>query len=183
MINNLTKIFLVLFGIFLGVISLEITIRFLYKNSNVAIFDYGRYQLSIYPEILYETAPYAKIGFDYANEFGFRGTNSGIKKKDSIFRVAILGDSVTEGLLVDDYQNTYVKQLEDRLNNVRPTEILNFGVNGYNIAQNIATLEHKAIKFNPDLIILQYSLNDHRQDDGLISDSLIKQKKSEYIKN
>jgi len=39
-------------------------------------------------------------------------------------------------------------------------KVLNFGVPGYNMAQELEVLRAKALRFKPDLVILQYCIND-----------------------
>jgi hypothetical protein len=81
----------------------------------------------------------------------------------------LIGDSVSKGLLIADYQHVFaaVSELELRGKGVR-AEVLNFGVNGYNTGQEVEVLRDTGLGFDPDLILLQYSLNDtHNDDEGL----------------
>ena len=43
---------------------------------------------------------------------------------------------------------------------------MNFGVSGYNSSQEVRTLETKALAYEPDLVVLQYCMNDRRSRDG-----------------
>lgn len=78
-------------------------------------------------------------------------------------RVAVLGDSITFGywVAVDD---AFPAQLERLLRESdhgdQAIEVLNFGVPGYNIDQELAWLERQVLRFSPDLVILALCLND-----------------------
>ncbi|NOL48049.1 GDSL-like Lipase/Acylhydrolase family protein [Synechococcus sp. MIT S9220] len=95
------------------------------------------------------------------NEAGFRGSLPSSELSDSVYRIAVLGDSFTEGLQVDE-DETWIKVLEKQLNmfsscsilNYRNAEVLNFGVGGYGTGQSLLTWRYQASKFRPDLVIL-----------------------------
>lgn len=79
-----------------------------------------------------------------------------------LLRIAVLGDSTTFGLGVA-YEHTYTKLLEERLNAAGTSwqyEVLNFGVSGYSTADEAAVLKGKAMRYDPDLVIVAYNLND-----------------------
>jgi lysophospholipase L1-like esterase len=97
------------------------------------------------------------------NSRGIRDREYDLPKNPQTYRIIVLGDSYTfgDGVPLED---TYAKQLERRLNSnpaiTRNTEVINFGVNGYNTVQELWRLKDKALDFKPDLIILGYYLND-----------------------
>lgn len=95
------------------------------------------------------------------NSQGFRDYEYLMKKPDGMFRIAAIGDSVTFGKGVT-LNETYSKVLEEKLNHVcdKKVEVLNFGVYGYNTAQEVATIREQALKFDPDVIVVLYVLND-----------------------
>jgi hypothetical protein len=68
-------------------------------------------------------------------------------------------DSYTLGVGVE-FDDIFSKRLERRLNGRGPYEVINFGVNGYNTAQELATFREVAAAFHPDLVIVAYVLND-----------------------
>ena len=85
-------------------------------------------------------------------------------KPPGVFRVAVVGDSVTYGLFSPRNQ-TYPKQLEAMLNRYASPgaprfEVLNFGVMGYNVDQIVEVVGARAMAYNPDLLIYGYVLND-----------------------
>jgi len=63
----------------------------------------------------------------------------------------------------------YTEILERKLNSIaKRYGVLNFGVNGYDTLQEVEVLKTKALKFNPDMIIVGYVLNDPFPSDAII---------------
>ncbi len=95
------------------------------------------------------------------NAAGFRGALPSLLPADDTLRIAVLGDSFTEGLQVDE-QQTWVRILEAQLNRSsdcpllqgRQAELLNFGVGGYTTGQALLTWRFQARAFHPNLVIL-----------------------------
>ncbi len=95
------------------------------------------------------------------NSAGFRGSLPSLSPADAVFRIAVLGDSFTEGLQVNE-NDTWAKVLQKQLNSFkfcalldgRKAEVLNFGVGGYGTGQSLLTWRYLASKFRPDLVIL-----------------------------
>jgi hypothetical protein len=74
----------------------------------------------------------------------------------------MLGDSETFSYLLR-LEDTLPYQFEQLLNKNSKQlhyEVLNFGVEGYNTLQELEQLKTKVSKYNPDLIIINYVLND-----------------------
>ncbi len=97
------------------------------------------------------------------NHMGFRGPNWHKVKEANVFRIALIGDSSAFGFGVNFEQTmgeVLSAILEKKYN--RPVEVLNFGVNGYNSIQQKSSLENFAINYQPDIIILLPSGNDHK---------------------
>jgi lysophospholipase L1-like esterase len=107
------------------------------------------------------------------NADGFRDRDYEAGKSDAI-RIVVLGDSVTFGRGVP-LEGTYAKLLEERLNREEPGglryEVLNLGVSGYNSRQQLEFYKTKGRKYEPDLILIGFVLNDaipaHRQLEAL----------------
>lgn len=99
------------------------------------------------------------------NSDGLRDRSVSRQSSPGVFRIAVIGDSITFGWGVPQEQ-TYPQQLEAELNRLRPLgpertfEVLNFGVGNYNIADAAAMLEHKALSYRPDLVIYGAFIND-----------------------
>jgi len=111
------------------------------------------------PKLVYELDP----NLDGINARGFRGEAFDTSSSDETFLVAVLGDSHTLGVEVPRDQFTFPRQLESRLETLTPelgARVLNFGVSGYNTAQELELFESVVLPLSPDLVILQYTIND-----------------------
>jgi hypothetical protein len=126
------------------------------------IFDVGEIQqecnvLSDNPKLLYELKP----GCGQVNSVGIRdGREYTIEK--SKFRIEIIGDSIAYARGVPPPQ-TFARQLERQINadaTLAPVEVINLGVEGYSTVQEVETLRTKGLRYQPDLVIVQYFLND-----------------------
>ena len=96
------------------------------------------------------------------NSLGFRGAELREDKEPGTFRIACLGDSFTFGHGVTE-EATYARQLEETLNATAGEprfETQNYGIGGYNTDQELIVLRTKALRFQPDLVILQWVLDD-----------------------
>ncbi len=119
-------------------------------------------QPSPFQDILWELKPgvssvYKLKPFN-TNSHGQRDKEYSLVKPDGVFRVAVIGDSFTmgEGVAAED---TYQALLEERFNaesNGQTYEFIDFGVSGYSLPQYIATIKHKAVRFQPDLIFIGF---------------------------
>lgn len=97
------------------------------------------------------------------NQAGFRGAEVFDAPAPGVLRIAVLGDSFTEALQVDE-QDTFVKLLQAylsadtscplRRNFPGGVEALNFGVGAYGTGQQLLTWRHLAKRYKPDLVIL-----------------------------
>ena len=97
------------------------------------------------------------------NEHGYRDYEYSLKKPEGIFRVLVLGDSQTFGHGISDLKDTWVKKLEAKLQKEghNPNiEVLNISSPGWNSDTHLYELFKNGFKFNPDLVILAYALND-----------------------
>lgn len=96
------------------------------------------------------------------NALGFRGATWARTKEPGALRVAMIGDSHVFGFGLP-YAATMGEQLSRALGRRlgRPVEALNFGINGYNGAQELAVLRAVALAFDPDVVVLVPTSNDH----------------------
>lgn len=119
------------------------------------------YQKSTNPYLRYELVPNAQSGNISINSDGFRGREYPMFKPANTFRIIMLGDSETFSYMLPQ-ADTLPAQLENLLNQSKGLkyEILNFGVEGYCTFQELEMLKTKGLKYEPDLIILNYVLND-----------------------
>jgi hypothetical protein len=80
-------------------------------------------------------------------------------KKDDVFRITVLGDSLTYGQGVAA-EETYSKALEEELKKNYRVEVLNLGVCGYQSADALWVLREIVPPLKPDLVIYGACLND-----------------------
>jgi lysophospholipase L1-like esterase len=148
------------------------------KKNNLTKEELKRYltpytQVSNNPELVYELKPNLSInwyGEIYKveepivikiNSNGFRDREYLVKETNNTFRIISLGDSFTFGFGIQ-LNETYSKVLEKKLNSnsSKKFEVLNFGVPGYNLEQKIEFFKEKGLKYDPDMILLQYLSDD-----------------------
>tara|TARA_Y100001934_G_C12363749_1_gene782236 strand:- start:1579 stop:2751 length:1173 start_codon:yes stop_codon:yes gene_type:complete len=143
------------------------------------LLDYSRPVFYRYDEILGadlrpNVAGYFKkedLIYVRLNEDSMRGPLRHRKKPPSTRRVAVLGDSFTEGFQVN-FENLFTTVLERELARCAPkglsAEVLNFGVSGFGTARAILKYREQARHYDPDVVLLMfYPGNDyadnHRQ--------------------
>ena len=94
-----------------------------------------------------------------------------LKPKNTI-RIAGLGDSFTFGSGVKNVNDTFLKLIEKKLNSQEERnvqyEVLNFGIAGRDTEDELNILKEKALKYNPDIIIISYVLNDFKNVDPAV---------------
>ncbi len=98
----------------------------------------------------------------YINSAEMRDREHPLDKPDGVYRIAVLGDEYSEAFDVP-IQRTWWWQLPRMLQacpSPRPVEVLNFAVGGYGTAQELVMLETTALRYQPDLVLLQFSPND-----------------------
>jgi lysophospholipase L1-like esterase len=95
------------------------------------------------------------------NSLGFRDDEHPLTAAPGVFRILVLGDSLTKGLGVPQRERIVTSVMQRRLDDVgRRAEVINFGVEGYNTQQEVEMLRLKGLAFRPDLVVLAYCLND-----------------------
>lgn len=94
------------------------------------------------------------------NSFGFREREINLQKKAGVFRIAVIGDSLTYGQgIATEARLTNV--LEKNLNSTSPGyEVLNFGKGGAETVDHIEFLRNFVLGIKPDFILLQWFIND-----------------------
>jgi lysophospholipase L1-like esterase len=96
------------------------------------------------------------------NAQGFRGPLVDAKKPAGVFRIACVGDSHTFGYGVAE-GNTWPDALREALSRLplsQPCEVMNCGVNAYDTEQEVLFLEQYVLPYEPDLVLLQFYMND-----------------------
>lgn len=158
--NLIINISITLVSIFTVLCLAEIIMRFAWEMGGWV--KRPIYQKSANPYLRYELVPNAKTDKLSINSDGFRGPEYAVEKPSNTFRIIMLGDSETFSVMLPQ-SDTLPVRLENLLNQTSSKlkyEVFNFGVEGYCTLQELEILKTKGLKYNPDLIILNYVLND-----------------------
>src|SRR5215813_1105540 len=150
-IRDITLIVLITLIIFF--VAGEILTRLFKKDSH------PRFVASENQRLVYElNTSYAEI-----NSFGMRDEEFDIDSIRGLYKIAVIGDSHAYSTSVKNSAEAFPSQLEKYLNQdigQRIVKVLNFGVPGYNAAQELEVLKTKSLLFEPRMVILQYCIND-----------------------
>jgi hypothetical protein len=89
------------------------------------------------------------------NSHGMADREYSPRKPDGVWRLALVGDSITRGTGTQQGTN-YETRLEDALNRRVPGhyEVLNFGVQGYQITQLVDVVLDRVAPFAPDVYVV-----------------------------
>ena len=106
---------------------------------------------------------FAKEGraFVRINSAGLRDREHSLDKPDDTFRIAVLGDEHSEAMQVELHQAWWSRLGQELVGcsvaQGKQVEVLNFGVTSYGTAQELAMLETVAMRYQPDLVLLQFT--------------------------
>lgn len=158
------RLIAVMIGVFGALMIGELSVRVLGINPQLNIIFHENYKLSDNPILEYELIPGSPDGRMPISDQGLRDHQYTIPKPENVFRIVVIGDSVTYGL-GGQREDTFVKQLESLIDKISPAdspaiEVINLGVAGYNIHQIVERLRLWGLQFQPDLILYAYVLND-----------------------
>ncbi len=128
--------------------------------------QYSVHEISPNLKLIYKLRPNASNPahgvLNEINSNGFRDKEYPVQKDPVKYRILFLGDSVVYGYALS-LADTLPKQLESIFaRNDRLTEVLNFGVSGYETEQEIEFLKENGLQYQPDMVIIGYTLNDSR---------------------
>ena len=181
----LYNISLSVFSVFFAILCIEVGIRvFLYFKSCHSLeaamkclpeLKFGQEASlgdiicpSKYPDIIYELRPNINADlmsktFVVTNSQGWRSRRDyPVKKPADTIRIITLGDSHMFGFGVLEEQR-YTRVLEDKLNASFPQkqwEVINTACPGYNTFMEVETLKQKALRYSPDIVMIEYIGND-----------------------
>ncbi len=126
------------------------------------------FQRSRLPGVVYEFKPDA-VGSAFMAPF--RTNSAGLvdgeyasRKPPGVYRVAMLGGSFVQGLGVapgEAFHAVMERQLAARAGGSR-VEFINFGVGGFDPSQALATLEQRALAYDPDLVLFCFPMKEFR---------------------
>ncbi len=141
----------------------ELAVRAFNLGPELAPVSVGIFRLSPNPVLKYDLQPGSHEDGIEINADGMRDREFPLDKPPGTFRIAVIGDSITFGYRVGAEQ-TYPKVLErllrDYLPDATPFEVLNFGVAGYSVPEIVESLRVKVLRYDPDLVVYGYCLND-----------------------
>jgi lysophospholipase L1-like esterase len=157
---------LVLVSLLLTLAALEVAFRLAGVRVGTVQINRATVRRTDNPRLRFELRPGTSVRAEVlyrVNGEGLRGAETTVEKPAGVRRIAVLGDSIAFGYWVAE-EDAFPRQLETMLNPVGATgarvEVLNFGVPGYNLDQEIEALRTKALGFSPDLVVLAFCLND-----------------------
>lgn len=96
------------------------------------------------------------------NAHGFRDRERTVEKPAGTRRIVLLGDSHAfgEGVRDDEIASRVLEESLRAALPETPVEVLNLGVFGFNTTQEVHLLEHRGLAYDPDLVIVLYTLSD-----------------------
>src|SRR5438552_3672722 len=102
-------------------------------------------------------------GWFHVNSHGFRGPETTIAKPAGTFRIMVVGGSTTFETQVSSDAHAWPARLQHWLGMSYPTrsiEVINAGIPGYRVFDQLIRLQMELFVFEPDLIILYAGHND-----------------------
>jgi lysophospholipase L1-like esterase len=169
--KSVIKITAFLFLIFIILLLFEVILRFYNlngKNYDIEMWKYGK--------LLTRRSKNAAIGIEHIplkkaklqnieikiNSVGFRDKEYLVPKPKDVYRIIVLGSSLTFGWGVAE-EKSYVSLVERWLEGEtgkKKIEIINTSVCNYNSVRKIEAFFEKSLVFEPDMIILSFFIND-----------------------
>jgi lysophospholipase L1-like esterase len=142
----------------------EAIVRAFDLGPRFGLVSYEIFEQTDDPVLGYVLRPGAPDGEHRISEAGLRDREFPLAKADGVFRVAAIGDSITFGHGFSR-EESWPKQLESMLAAAAlPAaprfEVINFGVTGYNLGQIAERLRTLVLRYDPDLVVYGYTLND-----------------------
>ena len=94
------------------------------------------------------------------NTWGFRERDFDLVKPEGVYRIAVIGDSITYGQGIEE-ADRFTNLLEKELNGKNGQyEVLNFGRPGAETVDHLDFLKDPVLNADPDSILLQWYTND-----------------------
>jgi lysophospholipase L1-like esterase len=95
------------------------------------------------------------------NRWGFRDRDRTLEKPPGSFRIALIGDSVVEGVHVNPDQVMNIQMEKDlQQQGYRNVEVMAFGIEGIGTTQELILYQKRIRQFHPDVVALTFSDND-----------------------
>lgn len=168
--------------ILLNLILLLIVLLICYAILEVAIRELGLASVPSFRQqdklMHHSLIPNSEGSFKFRNEFNivykinslgmrdFSVREVNISKGENEFRIVFVGDSFTEGWGLN-YDDTYPKLVEDRLNEVHPEKnliVFNAGVASSSPIIGYTVIKNRIIPLKPDLVVFALDVSDFHDD-------------------
>jgi len=154
------RLLLAALGILLGLIACEAALRLLGIGYTGLVQPDAYTGWALRPRAVGWESGRSRSQFVAINRAGMRDVEHARAKPPGAWRLAVLGDSFTQGKEVE-LDDTYPRRLEQRLSACeklrgRSVEVLNFGVKGYGTAQELLTLQHRVWPYDADAVLLGF---------------------------
>ena len=171
MSNFLKSSALIFVSVTLSFLTFELYVRAFVDNGmnyELEMWKYAKLlkQVSDDPNIGHEHRPNTKVrlmGVDIAtNNVKLRDRVFSLEHPPVSFRILMLGDSITFGWGVEA-EDSVTQQLEQEFMKRFPgrkIDVINAGVGNYNTSMEVSWFLSKGITFKPDMVVLNYFVND-----------------------
>jgi lysophospholipase L1-like esterase len=139
---------------------------------------HGVFVASAFPDLGYEYKPNNTFSYRYGktglfsgglnipvniNSYGLRNPEISIEKEENIFRILVIGDSFTMGMGVEAeeaYPTRLQALIQSKASEPLKIEVINAGVEGYNLIQCAAWYLNRGRALKPDLLVWAFNVND-----------------------
>jgi len=140
---------LIVVSLGIGLVAMEYTARYAFRDITTT-----RDNSSYFARAWYATHPTTR------NRYGFREREFTTEKPKDVYRIAVIGDSLTfgQGIVEND---RFSNLLERRLNqSPGGYQVLNFGRSGAETIDEVDILQRHVLGISPDFVLLQWYTND-----------------------
>lgn len=106
---------------------------------------------------------YDYFGWVHVDAGGFRGRDVPVAKRPGVLRIMVVGGSTTFDTQVSRDEAAWPARLEASLQQLapdHPVEVINAGVPGYRVVDNLIRLQTELFQYRPDVILLYDGHND-----------------------
>lgn len=172
-VKLITAIFAVVLSLALGEIFLRMYFG-VHRDYDIEMWRYAvNFKQSVSDDRSHVHTPNSRgslMGVPIAiNSKGLRDSEYDYKKPEGVYRILIVGDSLTFGWGVES-QDTFSGILEKRLNEqntlsgkYKEIQVINAGIGNYNTTQELVFLREDGLKYEPDEVMLAHFTNDAEQ--------------------
>jgi len=130
------------------------------NSKNAALYGWG---YNSHELIKIRDPDTGQVYSDMTNNHGWRDKDRTFSNPSKSYRILVIGDSFTFGAIVPA-EKVYTRVLEDMLNDSGfNVEVINMAYGGWGTDQELEALETEGLKYRPQLVIMQFHLNDLRE--------------------